>query len=67
MLEENENNNNKMKLNHPKKVRKPEAWNWIIYLVCGKICTKKEKRFIFARHVLILKTIIRFLKKCNSI
>ena len=66
MLEENENNKNKMKLNHPKKVRKPEAWNWIICLVCGKICTKK-KRFIFARHVLILKTIIRFLKKCNAI
>lgn len=42
MLEENENNNNKMKLNHPKKVRKPEAWNRIICLVCGKICTQKK-------------------------
>lgn len=47
MLEENENNNNKMKLNHPKKVRKPEAWNWIICLVCGKICTKKKKNDLF--------------------
>ena len=66
MLEENENNNNKMKINHLKKVRKPEAKNWIICLGCGKICTKREG-FIFAKHVLILETIIKFLKKCNAI